>query len=185
MLVKTQYLHTCNFAFECGTTLEQITLAYETFGQLNADKSNAVLVCHALTGDAHCAGKHTPEDKKDGWWDKFIGPNKAIDTNKFFVISSNVLGGCAGSTGPKSTNPQTQQVYGMNFPFVTIKDMVRGQAKILDELGIQKLHTCIGGSMGGMQALEWAITFPERCSTGNRAITTTRKRQTPGFRWHV
>ncbi|MDX1920387.1 MAG: homoserine O-acetyltransferase, partial [Candidatus Caenarcaniphilales bacterium] len=165
MIVTTQFLQIPLLKLECGVNLPSVTIAYETYGSLNQDKSNVVLVCHALTGDAHAAGKHKVEDTKPGWWDKFIGPGKAIDTNKYFVISSNVIGGCSGSTGPKSIDPQTRKPYGLNFPFVTIKDMVKAQALLLDSLDIEKLYCCIGGSMGGMQALEWAFSYPERCKS--------------------
>lgn len=165
MIAKTQFLNIPLLQLECGFSLPSATIAYETYGTLNEDKSNAILVCHALTGDAHAAGRHSADDIKTGWWDKFIGPDKAIDTKKYFVICSNVIGGCNGSSGPKSIDPHTKKTYGLNFPFVTIKDMVKAQAQLLDALGIERLHCCIGGSMGGMQALEWAFSFPERCKT--------------------
>jgi homoserine O-acetyltransferase len=163
MIVQTQFFEIPFIKLECGETLSSVKVAYETYGSLNASKTNAVLVCHALTGDAHAAGKHKPEDNKAGWWDSFIGPGKAIDTNRYFVISSNVIGGCAGSSGPASINPATQKPYGLDFPFVTIQDMVKAENYLIEHLGIEQLLCCIGGSMGGMQALEWAITYPQKC----------------------
>jgi homoserine O-acetyltransferase len=145
---------------ESGEKLGPITLAYETYGTLNSDKSNAVLVLHALTGDAHAAGYH-PGDKDPGWWDSMIGPGKAFDTDKYFVICSNVIGGCKGSTGPASTNPQTAKPYGLDFPLITIKDMINAQAYLVRHLGISKLLCATGGSMGGMQVLQWAVSYPE------------------------
>ncbi|HLN64066.1 MAG TPA: homoserine O-acetyltransferase, partial [Symbiobacteriaceae bacterium] len=147
---------------DCGRRLTDVTLCYETFGDLNPARDNAILVCHALTGDGHAAGKYDPTDRKPGWWEMAIGPGKAIDTNRFFVICANVLGGCQGSTGPSSLNPETAKPYGLDFPPVTVRDMVRAQARLLDQLGIAKLHAVIGGSLGGMQALEWAVTYPDR-----------------------
>ncbi|MDX9973613.1 MAG: homoserine O-acetyltransferase [FCB group bacterium] len=147
---------------DCGRTLGPITLAYETYGTLNADGSNAILVLHALSGDAHAAGYHTTLDKKPGWWDSMIGPGKGFDTNKYFVICSNCLGGCQGSTGPCSIDPATGKPYGLRFPIITIGDMVRAQLQLINHLGVDKLLTVTGGSMGGMQALEWATRYPDR-----------------------
>lgn len=145
-----------------GQTLEGFTLAYETYGKLNDDKSNAILICHALSGDSHAAGFYTGEKgEKPGWWDHSIGSGKMFDTDKFFVICSNVIGGCQGSTGPSSLAPDGKP-YGMRFPFVTISDMVAAQFHLLDYLGIDKLFSVAGGSMGGMQALQWAVDYPER-----------------------
>jgi homoserine O-acetyltransferase len=147
---------------ESGESLPGFRLRYETYGQLNAERSNAILVCHALSGDHHCAGIHSLADKKPGWWNNFIGPGKALDTNRYFVICSNCLGGCQGSTGPSSSNPAKGRAYNLEFPVVTIKDMVRAQYRLVSEgLGLQSLEAVIGGSMGGMQALEWGITYPE------------------------
>lgn len=146
---------------ESGRTLGPVTLAYETYGELNADKSNAVLVLHALSGDAHAAGYTTPEDKKPGWWDAMIGPGKAFDTNKYFIICSNVIGGCKGSTGPSSVNPKTGKPYALDFPIITIADMVKAQTYLIKYLGIEQLLAVVGGSMGGMQALQWAASYPE------------------------
>lgn len=147
---------------ECGRTLDSVTLCYETFGQLNEAADNAIMVCHALTGDSHLAGRYHPTDPKPGWWDQVVGPGKLLDTNRYFLICSNVLGGCQGSTGPSSLNPATGEPYGLSFPLVTARDMVRAQARLLDQLGIDRLLAVIGGSLGGMQTLEWAVTYPER-----------------------
>jgi homoserine O-acetyltransferase/O-succinyltransferase len=143
-----------------GQKLGPVTLAYETYGELNQQKNNAILILHALSGDAHAAGFHK-NDKKPGWWDMMIGPDKAFDTNKYFVICSNVLGGCKGSTGPSSINPKTNKPYGLDFPIITISDMVSAQKKLIDYLGIKKLLSVVGGSMGGMQVLEWFSSYPK------------------------
>ena len=145
---------------ESGKVIAPVTIAYETYGVLSEEKNNAVLVCHAFTGDSHAAGFYSGEDKP-GWWDDMIGPGKAFDTDKYFVICSNVLGGCRGSTGPSSTNPATQKPYGLDFPVITIADMVNAQKKLIDSLGIEKLLCVAGGSMGGMQALQWAALYPQ------------------------
>ena len=145
-----------------GQVLSQFNLIYETYGELNADKSNAVLVCHALSGHHHVAGKHSEEDKHPGWWDNLIGPGKPLDTNKFFVIALNNLGGCHGSSGPLSTNPDTDRPWGATFPIVTVEDWVNSQARLADFLGIQQLAAVLGGSLGGMQALQWSIAYPNR-----------------------
>ncbi|HBU02636.1 MAG TPA: homoserine O-acetyltransferase, partial [Acidimicrobiaceae bacterium] len=147
------------FQLEGGGSLKGVTVAYETWGELNADASNAILVCHALTGDSHAAGPSGPGHPTEGWWDPLIGPGKAIDTNRFFVVCTNVLGGCQGTTGPSSTNPETGRPYGSSFPVVTIRDIVRTQAAVADELGVAKWLSVVGGSMGGMQVLEWGIMF--------------------------
>ena len=144
--------------FESGVEFGPITVAYETYGTLNENKDNAILVIHALTGDAHAAGYHSENDKKPGWWDDLIGPGKAFDTNKYFVICSNILGGCSGTTGPSAINPQTNRPYGTSFPVFTIEDTVKVMKKLLDFLKIKSLYSVAGGSMGGMQALEWSIT---------------------------
>jgi len=145
-----------------GKTLPAFDLMVETYGELNAARSNAVLVCHALSGDHHAAGYHSAEDDKPGWWDSCIGPGKPIDTNKFFVVSLNNLGGCSGSTGPTSINPDTGKYYGPDFPVVTVRDWVNSQVMLSDRLGIDKWAAVVGGSLGGMQVLRWAISFPER-----------------------
>ena len=148
-------------AMDAGVALAPWQIAYQTYGSLNAERSNAVLICHALTGDQHVANVH-PVTGKAGWWETLIGPGKPIDTDRFFVICANVLGGCMGTTGPASTNPETGRAYGIDFPLVTIGDMVRAQAMLLDRLGIESLFAVVGGSMGGMQVLQWAATYPER-----------------------
>ncbi|SFX10959.1 homoserine O-succinyltransferase MetX [Azotobacter vinelandii] len=146
----------------CGRSLSDYELVYETYGELNAARSNAVLVCHALSGHHHAAGYHSPEDRKPGWWDSCIGPGKPIDTRRFFVVALNNLGGCNGSTGPGSLNPATARPYGADFPVVTVEDWVHSQARLADALGIQQWAAVIGGSLGGMQALQWTISYPER-----------------------
>jgi len=146
---------------DCGARLAPWQIAYQTYGELNAARSNAVLVCHALTGDQHVANPH-PVTGKPGWWETMVGPGRPIDTNRFFVICSNVVGGCMGTTGPASLNPATGKPWGLDFPVVTIRDMVRAQAMLLDHLGIETLFCVVGGSMGGMQVLQWAASYPER-----------------------
>ena len=197
-IVSTQYF---TFADEPGTempldsgeTLGPITLAYETYGRLNAQRSNAILVCHALSGDAHAAGISADESgpsaadigfgansdgsidrRRLGWWDNMIGPGKAIDTDRYFVICSNVIGGCRGSTGPSSINPRTGRPYGLSFPVVTVGDMVRAQKKLVEHLGIERLLCVTGGSLGGMQALEWAVSYPEAVRSCIPVATTAR-----------
>ena len=146
----------------CGRTLNQYELVIETYGTLNPESSNAVLICHALSGDHHAAGYHSMDDRKPGWWDTSIGPGKAIDTNRFFVVSVNNLGGCGGSTGPTSVNPETGTLWGPDFPMVTVEDWVESQACLADHLGIEQWAAVIGGSLGGMQVMEWSVRFPER-----------------------
>ncbi len=145
-----------------GKVLQGFDLMVETYGELNADKSNAILICHALSGDHHAAGYNSEADKKPGWWDACIGPGKAIDTNKFFVVSLNNLGGCAGSSGPTTINPQTGKYFGPDFPVVTVRDWVNSQVMLMDRLGIPKWAAVVGGSLGGMQVLRWSISYPER-----------------------
>lgn len=159
---------------DSGESLGPITLAYETYGQLNSDRSNAILICHALSGDSHVAGYYTLEDRSPGWWDECVGPGKAFDTDQLFVICSNVIGGCQGSTGPSSINPATGKPYGLSFPVITIGDMVRAQRHLIDYLGIERLLTVTGGSMGGMQVLEWASRYPERVRSAIPIATTAR-----------
>lgn len=162
-IVHTQYATWDEpLRLKSGAELAPITLAYETYGTLNAQRDNGLLVMHALSGDAHAAGRHHPEDRKPGWWDTLIGPGRALDTTRYFVICVNVIGGCRGSTGPNAIDPATEQPYGARFPIVTIPDMVAAQVRLLDRLGIATLHAAIGGSMGGMQVLELAINHPER-----------------------
>ncbi|MCH6258779.1 homoserine O-acetyltransferase [Puniceicoccaceae bacterium K14] len=163
------------FIFESGQTIPEFDLRYETYGHLNSDGTNTILISHALTGDHHCAGVHSIKDRKSGWWNNIIGPGKPIDTNKYFVICINTLGSCSGSTGPESINPETGKSYALTFPFVTIRDMVRAQKILLDHLGINKLHAVIGGSMGGMQVLQWAIEYPEFVERIIPMATTSRQ----------
>ncbi len=152
-----------SLALDCGRSLANYEMVYETYGTLNADCSNAVLICHALSGDHHVAGYHDEDDPgKPGWWDNCIGPGKPIDTREFFVVCCNNLGGCKGSTGPTAINPENRKPYGPDFPIVTVKDWVRSQARLADQLGIRQWAAIIGGSLGGMQAMQWAITFPDR-----------------------
>ncbi len=156
------YQHPRALPLQCGVELPEYELVYETYGRLNEAKSNAVLICHALSGHHHAAGFHSEDETKPGWWDTCIGPGKPIDTNKFFVISLNNLGGCHGSTGPRSINPATSRPYGPDFPNVVVKDWVTSQTHLADALGIRKFAAIIGGSLGGMQALQWSIDHPER-----------------------
>lgn len=166
---------------DSGEKLGPITIAYETYGKLNAQRTNAILVLHALSGDAHATGFYNGDDKP-GWWDEMIGPGKAFDTDKYFVICSNVLGGCKGTTGPSSINPATKWPYGLDFPTITIKDMVKAQKHLIDYLGIEKLLCVVGGSMGGMQALQWAASYPERvCSVIPIATTLKHSPQQIAF----
>ncbi|MEX0605127.1 MAG: homoserine O-acetyltransferase [Marinobacter sp.] len=146
----------------CGKTLPVYDLVVETYGELNADASNAILICHALSGHHHAAGYHSEDDRKPGWWDSCIGPGKPIDTSRFFVVSLNNLGGCNGSTGPCSINPETGQAYGPSFPVITVKDWVHSQALLADRLGIRCWAAVVGGSLGGMQALQWSLSYPDR-----------------------
>ena len=148
--------------FANGETLSPVRVAYETYGTLNSDASNAIFICHALTGDAHAAGIHSTTDRKPGWWDNFIGPGKGIDTSKYFVICANVLGGCQGTTGPGCVNPETGKRFCLTFPFLTIRDVVTVHSELVRHLGIRQLLAVVGGSLGGMQVLEWAILFPDQ-----------------------
>ncbi|KQT41438.1 MULTISPECIES: homoserine O-acetyltransferase [unclassified Methylophilus] len=162
-IVKAQVAHFNEpLALQSGAILPQYHLAYETYGELNATKSNAVLICHALSGNHHVAGRYSEDDKYPGWWDNLIGPGRPLDTNKFFVIGLNNLGGCHGSSGPSSVDPLTDRPYSATFPVVTVEDWVESQARLLDYLGIEQLAAVIGGSLGGMQALQWNIAYPER-----------------------
>ena len=157
------YFNNANLNLESGEILKNFKIAFKTFGKLNRKKTNGILVCHALTGDQYLAGNN-PITGKKGWWSRMVGPGKPIDTNKFYVICSNVLGGCAGSTGPKEINYENNIAYGGEFPSITIKDIVKAQTYLIESLNINKLFSVIGGSMGAMQALQWAIDFPERIS---------------------
>ncbi len=159
---------------ESGARLGPVTIAYETCGELNQDKSNAILICHALSGDSHVAGYYKGDDQQPGWWDIMVGPGKGIDTDKYFVICSNILGSCKGSTGPCTYNPKTVEPFGINFPVVTIGDMVKAQKVLLDHLGIKKILSIIGGSIGGMQVLEWCVRYPEMVVSAIPLATTTR-----------
>jgi homoserine O-acetyltransferase len=159
---------------QSGKKLENIDIAYETYGTLNSDKSNAILIEHAFSGDAHAAGYHTKDDKKAGWWNNMIGSEKAFDTDKYFVICSNILGGCAGSTGPSSINPKTGKEYALNFPVLTITDMINAQKELINHLGITKLLSVAGGSMGGMQVLQWLISYPESIKSAISIAATMR-----------
>lgn len=150
------------FHFESGGVIPELKIRYETYGQLNQAKDNAILICHALTGDHHCAGVHDITERKRGWWNFMVGPGKPIDTNQYFVICSNVLGGCQGTTGPNSINPATGKRFNLDFPKLTLRDMVKAQSLLIDSLKIDKLHAVIGGSMGGMLTLQWAKDFPDR-----------------------
>ncbi|OXL23343.1 homoserine O-acetyltransferase [Psychrobacter sp. DAB_AL32B] len=168
-IVTPQTFHFAEpLTLECNRTLPSFDLIVETYGTLNEDKSNAVLICHALSGSHHAAGFHSADDKKSGWWDNMIGPNKAIDTNRFFVVCVNNIGSCFGSTGPTTINPDStangdeERAYGPDFPLVTIKDWVKTQAMLSDRLGIEVWHAIVGGSMGGMQAMQWAVDYPQR-----------------------
>lgn len=175
LVVPHDFVYTKPFTFKSGQTLPGFTIRYETYGQLSATRDNVILICHALSGDHHCAGLHTLEDRKPGWWNNLIGPGKAVDTSRFFVVCTNVLGGCQGSTGPSSTNPATDRPYGLAFPFVTILDMVRAQKLLLDHLGVSELHAVIGGSMGGMLALQFSIEFPAYVRRVIAMATTARE----------
>jgi homoserine O-acetyltransferase len=159
---------------ESGRSLGPVTLAYETYGTLDADAANAVIVMHALTGDSHAAGTYDMSDAKPGWWEIMIGPGKPIDTNRYFVICSNVIGGCMGSTGPSSLDPATGRPYGLTFPVITVGDMVAAQKRLVTHLGITKLLCVIGGSMGGMQALEWSMRYPDMVRAAVPLATTTK-----------
>src|SRR6202162_2330910 len=173
MIVQSSTVRFDGISLDSGATIAPVDMAYETYGQLNAAKSNAILVLHAFSGDAHAAGA-SREAGKPGWWDNMIGPGKGFDTNKYFVICSNVLGGCRGTTGPGSINPATGCPYAMAFPVITIGDMVRLQKMLIDSFGIRRLLSLSGGSMGGMQALEWAATYPESVVSAIPIATTTR-----------
>ena len=173
MIVAANTVRFDCIALDNGTTLGPVEVAYETYGELNAAKTNAIVVLHAFSGDAHAAGI-SAETGKPGWWDNMIGPGKAFDTNQYFVICSNVLGGCRGTTGPSSLNPATGCPYAMSFPVITIGDMVRLQKMLIDSFGIQRLLAVSGGSMGGMQALEWAAAYPESVVSAIPIATTTR-----------
>jgi homoserine O-acetyltransferase len=175
MIVQTQYVtFDRDLHLQNGAVLRPVTLAYETYGELNSSRSNAILILHALSGDAHVAGFSFPTEEKPGWWDDAVGPGKAFDTNKYFVICSNVIGGCRGSTGPASINPATGKPYGLSFPVITVTDMVETQRWLIDQLGIDQLLTVTGGSMGGMQALQWSVSYPDRVKSAMVLASTAR-----------
>src|SRR6185369_12238525 len=201
--VETQFLDLPRpLVLDCGRSLAPVRIAYETYGTLSPARDNAILVCHALSGDAHAAGfaaKPPVEGTRDGfaaedrdgtsgrglgWWDGMIGPGKAFDTNRFFVISTNLLGGCRGTTGPSSTNPATGKPYGADFPVITVADMVRTERAFLDVLGIERLAAIAGGSLGGMQALEWAIRYPDQVEA-IVVIASTHALQPQGVAWNA
>ncbi|MDW7771292.1 MAG: homoserine O-acetyltransferase [Desulfobulbaceae bacterium] len=158
---------------DSGAKLGPVTLAYETLGELNEDRSNAVLVLHACSGDSHVAGRYR-DDKRPGWWESMVGPGRAVDTDRYFVICSNILGSCMGSTGPRSINPKTGKPYGFDFPMVTIKDMVKAQKHLMDHLGIKRIMSMLGGSVGGMQVLRWCVDYPEMIRSAIPIATTSR-----------
>jgi len=169
---------------DCGKKLAKVNIHYETYGELNAECDNAILILHALSGDAHVAGYYSESDRKPGWWDEMVGPGKAFDTRKYFIVCSNVIGGCSGSTGPRSINPATGKRYNMDFPVITISDMVRAQHRLMQHLGIARWLAVAGGSMGGMQALQWAVDFPDAVN-GVLAIACTARLSPQGiaFNW--
>lgn len=186
MIVETQSARMrSQLQLECGDELPEFTLAYECYGTPNRDRTNAILVCHGLTADAHAGGKHHHTDAKAGWWDAVIGPARMLDTDRYFVICSNVLGGCGGSTGPSSIDPRTGRPYAMSFPVLTIRDMVQAQRQLLDHLGISRLHAAIGGCMGGFQVLEWARRYPNAV---DRAVVIGATPSTSAYTialWHI
>lgn len=174
-LVHRQYLTwTEPLPLESGAALSPVTLAFETYGELNQERSNAILLLHALSGDAHAAGFHSPADRKPGWWDTMVGPGRPFDTERYYIICSNVLGGCQGSTGPASRDPNSGRPFATRFPVITIGDMVRAQTRLIDALGVERLLAVAGGSMGGFQALEWATSYPERVGGAILLATSAR-----------
>src|SRR5437764_3517634 len=172
MIVETNTVRFDSVLLDSGQTLTQVDVAYEIYGELNAARSNAILVLHAFSGDAHAAGVN--HEGKPGWWDNMIGPGKGFDTNRYFVICANVLGGCRGTTGPASINPATGCPFAMSFPVITVGDMVRLQRMLVDWFGIPRLLSVSGGSMGGMQALEWAVSYPDRVVSAIPIAATAR-----------
>jgi len=172
-VVSPQFFTFDSFELESGEKFGPVTLAYETYGVLNKEKSNAILIVHALSGDAHAAGVHEGNDNP-GWWDKFIGPGKALDTDKYFVICSNILGGCKGSTGPASINSKTGKPYALDFPLITINDAVHAQKRLIDHLGIERLLSVAGGSMGGLQVLSWLVNYPQGIRSAIPIATTIK-----------
>jgi homoserine O-acetyltransferase len=172
------------FVLESGKNLQGVNIRYESYGQLNSQKSNAILIHHAFTGDAHAAGKHKAADKYPGWWDSMIGPGKALDTNRYYILCANVLVGCGGTTGPASINPETGLVYGLDFPSVSILDMVHLQKVLVEHLGIKQLLAVIGGSMGGMQALQWTVSYPQMVRSGI-ILASTHRLSPQGIAFHA
>jgi len=171
-------------SLDCGKVLKEVDIRYETAGTLSPQADNAILIAHALSGNAHVCGRYSENDPKPGWWDDMVGPGKAIDTDRYFVICSNVLGSCAGSTGPRSIDPDTGEPYNLNFPVITIRDMVRAQKHLVQSLGVEKLLSVVGGSMGGMQALEWAINYPDMVNSVIPIATTSQlSPQSIAFDW--
>ena len=169
---------------DCGKKLKNVNIRYETYGKLDEKSGNAILILHALSGDAHVAGLHAEDDRKPGWWDEMVGPGKPFDTDKYFIVCSNVIGGCSGSTGPRSINPETGKRYNMDFPVITINDMVKAQYRLMGHLGIKKWLAVAGGSMGGMQAVEWAISYPDAVDSVIAIATTSRLApQSIAFDW--
>lgn len=184
-LVSTRYINWDEpLALDCGDTLAPITLAYETYGRLSPAGDNAILLLHALSGDAHAAGRHQSTDRLPGWWDAMVGPGRAFDTERYFVICSNIIGGCKGSTGPSSLDPATGQPYGARFPVITIADMVRAQVRLIDALKIDQLLAVAGGSMGGFQALQWVTAYPERVR-GAVLIATSARSSVQTLAWNA
>ena len=174
-LVKSQHIDfDQSLTLDCGHTLSEFTLAYETYGELNATRSNAVLICHALSGDQHAAGYHSVSDEKPGWWDNCIGPGKPFDTDRFFFVCPNNLGGCGGSSGPNTINPKTGKRYALDFPIITVKDWVLSQNILREALGIPRWAAVIGGSLGGMQAMQWAIDYPDKIAYALLIATAPR-----------
>ncbi|MFH1125988.1 MAG: homoserine O-acetyltransferase [Candidatus Altiarchaeota archaeon] len=182
-VVKTKYFEFSELVLDSGQKLSPVKIAYETYGRLNRNKSNAILICHALSGDAHAAGKHRKNSRKHGWYAIAIGPGKTFDTRKYFIICSNVIGGCKGSTGPSSINPKTKKPYGLDFPLITIRDMVHAQKKLIDHLGIQKLFCITGGSMGGFHVLEWTVSYSDSVHLAI-PIATSAKQYPMGIVFH-
>jgi homoserine O-acetyltransferase len=177
-IVQTEYFSFADppdeLDLECGRKLGPIEIAYETYGKLSDEKDNAILIVHALSGDAHAAGYNSADEDKPGWWDIMIGPGKAFDTDRYFMICSNIIGGCKGSTGPSSIDPASGRPYGLSFPVVTVKDMVNAQKALIDHLGIEKLLCVVGGSMGGMQVLQWVVSYPEMVRLAIPIATTSK-----------
>jgi len=181
MTVETQFAEFDSLPLDCGETIAPVTVAYETYGELNRERSNAILIQHAFSGDAHAAGI-SKETGKPGWWDNMIGPHKAFDTTRYFVICSNILGGCRGTTGPSSINPATGRPYGASFPVITVRDMVRLQKKLIDQLGIPRLLSVSGGSMGGMQALSWTVEYPDAVASAKAILRALDHDDVPSIR---